>query len=170
MLEDPGSELDRPTLLLSHEPCRVDEQEARFPHRAQVALGVDHLPGGGGVDPVDPVEAERFHQLDLLLQPLDVARCRRYPEEAGADLGAVEPVLVDEVLQLVHAALHVGVGPTQEILTPQQRCRAEPEADHCHGERPVAAARPVADGLGFEHRHSHRRVLALQVDGGGEPG
>ncbi len=168
LLVDARAARQRGALLLAHQLGRVDQQQSRLPHAPQVALRVDHRAGLGRLDPGDPVEAQRLHQVDLLAQALHVALGRGDAQEPRADLVAVELLAVDERLELVDRTLHVGVRGLEEGLAAQHRRGAEAKADDGHREGAVAAAGAVPDRPRLEHGDVERRVEVLERDRRGE--
>ncbi|MCX6364127.1 MAG: hypothetical protein NTW58_08165 [Actinobacteria bacterium] len=170
ILEDAGAEPQGQALLLAHELGGVDQQQARLPEGAEVARRRDHGLRLVGADPRDAVETQRLHELDLPLQAFHVARGGRHAQETRADLVAVELLVVDEALELVDAALHVGVRAGEELLAAHERCRAQSQADHRHRKGAVTAAGPVGGGLGLDDGDAGRGLGAAQLTGGGETG
>ncbi len=141
-----------------HQPARVDHRGAALvQHPTDVRRGVDHRPRLLGIEQ-DTALTEAGRLVVHLAQTLELPRCRRHIEAAGALEGAVDPIPRNGFADRVE----IGVAEPQQLghlIRPTGHAVAEPMGQARRAETAVATGGRPAQSRALQDHDLTVRVL-----------
>ena len=165
VLVDAHAALERDAPQPARQQRRLDRRRAALEHAGQVGRRAGAARDLGGLEALERVDAVRLAQPQHALPDADVRRRRGRPQEALADVVAVDPVRLRELAELADRCRGRAPEPHRLLLAADLREARElrPPAQH---HAAVAARRPAAADVLLEHDDVARGVVLLDADRG----